>query len=804
MENITASEFKELISDSLTRYFASNLNTASAEQLYKATAITLRDILLRKKQRSNSEVVKNGLKRVYYLCMEFLLGRSLKNNLYNLGLTSLLEETLKSTKYTIDDLYETESDAGLGNGGLGRLAACYMDALSTLNYPAMGFSLRYEYGLFKQKIIENNQVELPDEWLSTGEVWLMARSDKYFTVRLGGSVKVESENGKLKFTHTGGQLLEAIAFDYMVSGYDSKNVNVIRLWRAVAKKQFDMQSFSQGDYLSALAAQNEAELISKVLYPSDEHYEGKQLRLSQQYFLVSASLQSIISDHLRIYPDLSNLPDKAAIHINDTHPALAIPELMRLLMDEHGFSWDDAWKITVKTIAYTNHTVLCEALEKWDLKLFKALLPRIYMIIDEINRRFQNEMQGSLPFEKLANMLPLYDNTVRMANLCVLGSHSVNGVSTLHSQILKERLFPEFDRISPEKFCSVTNGIAYRRWLCQANPKLSELLKQLIGDGFLRDASELGKLRKYENDATVLRRLHEVKRANKVSFSNYISDKTGVSINPDSRFDVQIKRLHEYKRQLINALKIISLYIKVKDGDLSITPQTFIFGAKAAGGYYHAKRVIKLINCLSQTIAADKKARDIIRVLFVENYDVTKAERIIPAAEVSEQISLAGKEASGTSNMKFMLNGALTLGTVDGANVEIKEAVGDDNIFTFGMSAEDVDETWKKGYSASSFYTHDAEIRATIDMLRAGFGGESFADLAGYLTIGSGNIADPYMCLKDFSDYVKAAAKLDESYKDIEKWNKKSLINIAESGVFSAERSIEQYARNIWHLKKTK
>lgn len=804
MENISATEFKELISDSLTRYFATNLNSATVVQLYKATAITLRDILLRKKQRNNSEIVKKGLKRVYYLCMEFLLGRSLKNNLFNLGLIEQLKETLKDTAYSIDELYEIESDAGLGNGGLGRLAACYMDALASLSYPAMGFSLRYEYGLFKQKIVENNQVELPDDWLGSGEVWLMARSDKEFTVRLGGSVSVESKNGRLNFIHSGGQLIQAIASDYMVSGYDSKSVGVIRLWRAVASKQFDMQSFSQGDYLSALAAQNEAELISKVLYPSDEHYEGKQLRLSQQYFLVSASLQSIVSDHLRLYNTLDNLAEKAAIHINDTHPSLAIPELMRLLMDEHGYSWDDAWKITVDTMAYTNHTVMSEALEKWDLKLFKALLPRIYMIIDEINRRFQVSMYDKFPFEKLANMLPLYDGMVRMANLCIIGSHKVNGVSELHSEILKNKIFPEFDKLYSDKFISVTNGIAYRRWLCQANPKLDSLIKELIGDGYMSDASELSKLRKFENDSSVLQRLEQVKKANKEEFARYSEEKFSVSIDPDSRFDVQIKRLHEYKRQLMNALKIIAIYIQIREGNTNIAPQTFIFGAKAAEGYYHAKRVIKLINCLAQSIMRDKKVRNIIRVVFVENYDVTKAEKIIPAAEVSEQISLAGKEASGTSNMKFMLNGALTLGTVDGANVEIAQAVGKENIFTFGMSAEDVEETWKKGYSASVYYTHDAVIRDVIDMLRVGFGGETFADLANYLTIGNGNVADPYMCLKDFADYCRASSAINNVYRDRAAWNRMSLINIAESGIFSAERSVEKYAKEIWNLEKTK
>ena len=797
----TTSKIKELIAEKLDKYFATPPKGATPVQMYKAVALVLRDMLLLQKQRFNREAYKQGSKRVYYLCMEFLLGRSLKNNLYNLDLTKQFSDAVKSFGVELNDLYELEADAGLGNGGLGRLAACFFDALAANNYPAMGFSIRYEYGLFKQKIVENTQVELPDIWLDTGEVWMMPRSDKSFTVKLGGHVVEDWSDGTLKIRHEGASLVEALPYDVMISGHGGKGVSVLRLWRASAPASFDMKSFTQGDYFAAMRGDNEAELISKVLYPSDDHFEGKQLRLSQQYFLVSASLQSIIKDHLKRNPSLDNLAEKAAIHINDTHPALAVPELMRLLMDEYGFAWEKAWDITVNTIAYTNHTVMSEALEKWSEDLVRMRLPRIYSILKEIDARFYGEHRDCTP-EQLSRMFIIGNGQVRMANLAVIGSHSINGVSALHSDIIKESVFKDFYAILPERFTNVTNGIAHRRWLNQANPRLASLISSLIGDGYVFDADKLEELLKYSDEDSVLKKLDEIKRANKAEFSDYVKKTAGFSLNPDSRFDSQIKRLHEYKRQLLNVLKIIDKYLSVLDNpDISVTPETFIFGAKAAGGYYHAKRIISLINCLSKEIQRNPKVKSKVDVLFLENYNVTKAERLIPASEVSEQISLAGKEASGTSNMKFMLNGAITLGTVDGANVEIAQRVGEDNIFTFGLKADEVEKVWQAGYNASHLYSSDAQIRRVVDALRTGFDGQSFSDIADYLTLGTNYVADPYMVLGDFKDYLRAASDLDKAYADRKKWNRMALVNIARSGVFSADRSIKEYCDNIWHLK---
>ena len=798
--NMDVENCKKLILEKLSCYLAAEPKTATKDQVYKAVCLTIRDLLITKKQRNNIEIRKKGLKRVYYLCMEFLLGRSLKNNLFNMGLTDVFKEAISLIGFDLDELSELEVDPGLGNGGLGRLAACFMDSLATCGYPAMGFSICYEYGLFRQKIVENMQVELPDLWLPSGEVWMLPRSDKSFKVPLGGYVKPYMHGERLCFAHNDAEIVEATPYDVMISGA-GEGVSVLRLWKASAYRSFDMQKFSKGDYFTAMRADSEAELISKVLYPSDDHYEGKQLRLSQQYFLVSASLQSILKDHVTRYGDLRLLPEKAAIHINDTHPALAIPELMRLLMDEHGFGWDEAWNITVNTIAYTNHTVLSEALEKWDIDLVMTRLPRIYMIISEIDRRFTMEMKARGLGGALYNTAVLWDRQVRMANLSVIGSHSVNGVSELHTEIIKEKVFKDLYEAYPHRFTNITNGIAHRRWLCEANPGLAALIDSLIGDGYKREPNELSKLEKFVSDNGVLSRLGEIKLSNKERFSDFILRETGEKIDPRSRFDVQIKRLHEYKRQLLNVLKIIGYYLELKDNpNMAFTPQTFIFGAKAAGGYAHAKRVITLINCLAKETAGDISIRDKLRVLFVENYNVTLAERLIPASEVSEQISLAGKEASGTSNMKLMLNGALTLGTVDGANVEILEKVGKENMFAFGLSADRAERMWNSG-EASNLYSSSEEIRRVVAGLKKGFAGESFIDIATYLTIGE--YADPYMCLADYEDYKRAAALMDAKYALPDQWNRSSLINIARSGDFAADRCITEYATKIWHLKRS-
>lgn len=805
-DEITPKEIKDALTGKLSRYFGVSLKEATPEQLYKAAVMTVRDILLEKRNAYHYKMKAKRAKRVYYLCMEFLLGRSLKNNVYNLGIKEQLSKALKGTGTTLEDLYELEPDAGLGNGGLGRLAACFMDALATQDYPAMGYSIRYEYGLFKQKIVDGWQTELPDVWLPGGEVWLTQRSDLMVHVKFDGKVVEEWTDQGLKIKQVDCQEVEAMPYDMMISGKDSEAVSVLRLWAARSIRNFDMRSFSEGDYVRCMQEDNEAELISKVLYPSDNHSEGKSLRLKQQYFLVSATLQNIVNDHIRRYGDLHSLPDLAAIHINDTHPALCIPELMRILMDEHGFSWDEAWDIVHRTVAYTNHTVMSEALEKWNEDLIERRLPRIYAIIKEINQRFCADMWNLFPgdWDKIERMSIMSHGQVRMANLSVVASHAVNGVSSLHSEIIKNSIFKDFNDAYPDRFTNVTNGIAYRRWLCQSNPELSDLIIDCIGDGFIHDALKLDELKKFVNDEIVLKRLDEIKFDNKMRLCDFALKRENVVINPESIFDVQAKRLHEYKRQLLNAMYIINLYNELKDDpDKNVHPKTFIFGAKAAPGYYMAKRIIKLLCCLSEDLRKnpDSRIREKLSVVYLENYCVTMAETLMPAAEISEQISTAGKEASGTGNMKFMINGALTIGTLDGANVEMKAHVGDDNIFIFGMNSKQVEDLWKRGYDATAFYNNNAMLQRVIAALKQGFDGEKFDDIANYLLVNS-PIADPYMCMADFSDFLAIHKKVDDLYSDRKEWNKKSLLNIASSGYFSADRAIKEYAENIWQLKQ--
>ncbi len=805
--NITEKEVQMLIRGKLSRYFGVSPQEASKDQLYKAVVMSVRDILLEKRQQFHKVMKSKKGKRVYYLCMEFLLGRSLKNNIYNLNLGEAYEEALKSFGVTLEELYEHEPDAGLGNGGLGRLAACFMDALATGNYPAMGYSIRYDYGLFKQKIVDGWQTELPDIWLPGGEVWLTQRSDKTFTVKFDGWVNENwTENG-LQVTYGGYKEVEAVAYDMMISGKDSDAVSVLRLWRARNISHFDMKLFSQGDYLRCMQEENEAEVISKVLYPADDHYEGKSLRLKQQYFLVSASLQNIISDHKHRYGPLDKLPQLAAIHINDTHPALAIPEMMRLLMDENGFTWDDAWNITTGVFAYTNHTVMAEALETWQEDLIARRLPRIHMIIKEINRRFCEQLWARFPGQHalIDSMSVISNGQIKMANLSVIGSHKVNGVSALHSDIIKNSIFNGFYQLWPDKFTNVTNGIAHRRWLCQSNPELCELLNDCIGEGYVKNAAELAKFKKFEDDKSVLKRLSEIKAIKKKQFIDYAYKKSGVKIDPNTVFDVQAKRLHEYKRQLLNVMNIIALYNELLDDpNANIQPQTFIFGAKAASGYLMAKQIIKLIWFLAEDIKKHPNINEKLNVVYMEDYNVTMSEKLMPASEVSEQISLAGKEASGTGNMKFMINGAITVGTLDGANVEMSEVVGDDNIFIFGLHADEVEDMWAKGYNASQYYNRDIKLRRITESLVKGFNGESFADIANYLLTGS-PVADPYMCMADFESYYTTQKRVKELYaEDKMRWAQISLNNIAGAGIFSADRSIKEYADNIWNLKPLK
>ncbi len=791
----------------LSRQFGVSFADATREQLYRAVSLTIKDHLCEKRSDWKNEINQKQEKRVYYMCMEFLLGRSLKTNLCNLGLEDAYRTMLKEQQIDLDDLYECEPDAGLGNGGLGRLAACFMDSLSSLDYPATGFSLCYEYGLFSQRIIDGLQVELPDVWLPGGDVWLVPRADRRYKVHLGGHVKKEWKDGHLQVHYEGGQDLEAVPCDMMISGGDSKGVSQLRLWRAQDITNFNMNLFAKGQYAQAMANSTSADIIAKVLYPSDNHDEGKMLRLTQQYFLVSASVQSILRDHLAVYHTLDNLADKVAIHINDTHPALCIPELMRLLMDEHYLGWDEAWDKVTHIVSYTNHTVLPEALETWDQDLFRLKLPRIYEIIEEINERFCRSAWERFPgdWNRIGLMSILSYGRVRMANLSVIGSHTVNGVSKLHSQILKEDVFAEFAKMYPDRFTNVTNGIAHRRWLCYSNPSLCALITDAIGDSFRKHPQTLELLRPFAQDQTFLSSLAAIKRQNKVAFSNFLHQKTGVLLNPDSLFDVQIKRLHEYKRQLLNALQIIGLYLDLKENpDLEIQPQTYLFGAKAAPGYYLAKEIIRLIYWLGKEIDQNPKIAQKLRVVFLEDYRVTMAEKLVGAAELSEQISLAGKEASGTGCMKLMMNGALTIGTLDGANVEIRAAAGADNFFLFGLDSAEVENLWMRGYHPADLAASNPRLRAILNALNVGFCGVSFAHIAQYLTAPqNGGVADPFLCLADFDSYCKVHSEAVSLYQnDAKAWNRASLANIAASGIFAADRSIEEYATNIWGIHR--
>ena len=800
MKEYTIKYLKEQIEKKLSHNFGVSASVASDELFYKASVLVLLDIMRERRSEFKKTVAKKEAKTVYYLSMEFLMGRSLKNNLYNLDLTDKMAKALKDFDVDLKNLYELEPDAGLGNGGLGRLAACFLDGLSSGSYPAMGYCLKYDFGIFRQKLVEGWQTELPDNWLPGGEVWLEHRPSAECEVHFDGWID-ENWDGNFHYVeHKDYNVVRAIPYDLMVAGKDGKTVNALRLWSAKAP-EFNMSAFNRGDYVGAMEQQAMSEAISKVLYPEDNHFEGKSLRLRQQYFLVSASIQDILHRHLRQYNTLENLGEKVAIHINDTHPALSVPELMRFLLDECGYNWDKAWSIVTKTIAYTNHTVMQEALECWSEELFKARLPRIYQIVKEIDNRFRYEMYERTGDAAMVERTAVISGgMVRMANLSVIASHHVNGVSRLHSEILKDSLFNDYYKVTPEKFTNVTNGIAHRRWLCQSNPKLSGLITDLIGDGFIKDASELQKLRDFKDDKAVLEQLEAIKLANKERFAKYVKSQTGVILNPNSIFDMQVKRLHEYKRQHLNVLHIISDYLFIKKNpNAPFTPKTYIFGAKAAPGYALAKQIIQMISCLSNVIEKDPDCKDKLKVFFLEDYRVTMAELMIPAAEVSEQISLASTEASGTGNMKFMMNGAVTLGTEDGANVEIHEAVGDDNIVIFGMHTPEVMALRKRGYSPAEYIANNTLLKECLDFIGNGIDGKSFDNL--YRTFTG---VDFYMAAADFADYCAAHEKINALYADRETWNKMSLENIAASGIFAADRSINDYARDIWNLTPLK
>lgn len=806
MEKNVKEEIKKALESKVSRYFGCALTDATETQIYKSVILTVRDILTNKKAEYKKAIKKNHPKRVYYLCMEFLIGRSLKNNLRNLGLADEYASVLSELGFDIEKLYAREPDPGLGNGGLGRLAACFMDALTTQDYPAMGFSICYEYGLFKQRIVDGSQVELPDVWMDGAGVWLVPRTDKTMSIRFGGTVSENWNNGRCEIVNTDCEEIQAVPYDMMISGADCSAVSTLRLWKAENVNNFNMKLFSQGEYIKAMEENNNAEVISKVLYPADATPEGKMLRLSQQYFFVSASLQSIIADHLAMYGTLRNFFEKVAIHINDTHPAVCIPEMMRIFMDIYSYSWEDAWNIVKSTVSYTNHTVMPEALECWNENIFRLRLPRLYMIIEEINRRFCADMWNLYPgdWDRISRMAVIANGQVRMANLSVIGSHTVNGVSKLHSEILKDTVFHDYYKAMPDKFTNVTNGIAHRRWLCYSNPGLTALLDETVGTQYRKQPETLKKFEEFKDDRSVLSRLEAIKKENKINFSNRILEKTGEKIDPNSIFDVQVKRMHEYKRQLLNALKIINRCLEIRDNpNGNYEPMTFVFGGKAAPSYYMAKNIISLIWNLGKDIDGDELLRKFIKVIYLEDYNVSTAEVLMPASDISEQISLAGKEASGTGCMKFMINGALTLGTLDGANVEMKDAVGDENIYIFGLNAKEVEDLWRNGYVSAKYYMSNARLRATIDRISEGFNGKDFSNIATYLTSTNG-VADPYMCLADYESYKNTFDRMVSDYSDRDAWLKKSLMNIANSGYFSADRSIREYAENIWHIAPVK
>lgn len=801
---ITSETLKSAIADTVSRFFGVKAEEASNTQMYQAVCIVVRDMLTNSRVEFKRTAREINAKHVYYMSMEFLLGRSLRNHLFNMGIDKKMVKAVKELGFDIDTLYAVEPDAGLGNGGLGRLAAAYLDSLTSLGYIATGFSIMYDYGIFKQRIVDGEQIELPDEWLTNGAVWLQPRLEDTFEVRFGGVVDQEWNDGKLKVIHRDYNTVLAVPYDMNISGIQPDTVNRLRLWSAKASTDFDMELFSKGEYVKAMESRMMAESISKVLYPADDHIEGKSLRLKQQYFFVSASIQSIIKRHLQTNPSLDNLAEHAAIHINDTHPTLCIPELMRILLDEYGYGWDRAWQITCDTVSYTNHTVMAEALEKWPQQLFQTLLPRIFQIVCEINRRYCDELWRVYPGDnnKVAENAILEHGQIKMATLCLVAANTINGVSALHSEILKHDIFKDYYERHPQKFTNVTNGITHRRWVQQANPGLTALLHDTIGDGWIKDASKLKKLEKFKNDSAVLERLEKVKYENKLRLAEYIRTSNGVVVNPDSIFDIQAKRLHEYKRQLLNAMNILDTYYTLKENpSLDICPRTYVFGAKAASSYYMAKQIIRLIWQLGEVINNDKSIDDKLKVVFLENYRVSLAEIMIPAAEVSEQISIAGKEASGTGNMKFMINGAVTIGTMDGANVEINEAVGNENMFIFGMSSDEVRDLYNKGYDSAKYYLSDYRIKRVIDGMRQGIGGVKFGAIADNLVLGNHGIADPYMCLADFDSYSKAQKRVNDTYTDKKTFDKMSLMNIANAGFFSADRAVKEYADRIWNVR---
>ena len=792
---LTKKEFEKILKDKVVSECGVTLDVASAEQIYRCMAMIVRQIMSDRQKQFQAKTLGEGKKQVYYLCMEFLMGRSLRTSLFNLGLTEVAEQVLADADIKIDTIYEQEPDAGLGNGGLGRLAACYLDGMATDCIPGTGYSILYEYGIFKQKIVDGWQQETADNWLPGGQVWIKSHPDQAQEIRFDGQAIETWEGGFHHVKYENYNSVIAVPNDMYVAGYGTQGVSKLRLWQAKAPS-FDMSSFNAGNYNTAISQSASAELISKILYPNDNHTEGKILRLRQQYFFSAASVADILGNHLNQYGTLENLPDKIAIQLNDTHPTIAIPEMMRILLDECSYEWDAAFDICRKVFAYTNHTVMSEALEKWNVDIFRSTLPRIWQIVQEMDRRCRADLEKAFPGDqgKINYMAIIGDNQVRMANICAYTCHSINGVSKLHSEIIKDSVFHDYFLYKPKAFKNVTNGIAYRRWLLAANPGLTKLLEDSIGPGFKQDASELKKFEKFADDSAMLDKLAAVKRANKVNFANYLEKTTGQVIDPDSIFDCQVKRMHEYKRQHLNALNIAAEYLYLKNNpNAEFTPKTYIFGAKAAPGYYMAKQMIRMICKLGKLIDEDPAVRGKLRIVYLEDYCVSLSERLMPASEVSEQISLAGTEASGTGNMKFMLNGAITLGTLDGANVEIADAAGKDNEIIFGMLTPEVNALKGMGYHPQAFISDDNVAMAVLDMLEKGWNGENFSEVTNNL-----RNSDPYMVLADFKDYRRAQHTVQELYKQKQTWNRMSLMNISNAGIFSADRSIMDYARDIW------
>lgn len=789
-------QFKQEFINRVERMSGKCFTESSERDQYQALGNMVREFVSQTWISTNEQYRSSGTKQVYYLSIEFLLGRLLKHNLLNLGIEKIVEESFNELGISLDAIEEQEADAALGNGGLGRLAACFLDSLASLGLPGHGCGIRYKHGLFEQKIVNGYQVELPEHWLRNGHVWEVRKLDHAVEIPFWGHVESQMENGRLVFHHVNAERITAVPYDMPVVGYNNKTVNTLRLWNA--------EPSSYPIHKDILKYKRETESVSEFLYPDDTHDEGKILRLKQQYFLVSASIRSIVRSYRKQHVNLHHFHEQVSIHINDTHPVLAIPELMRFLIDEEGYGWEEAWEITTKTISYTNHTTLSEALERWPVRIFQPLLPRIYLIVEEINRRFCTDLWERYPgdWKRIEKMAIIANDEVKMAHLALVGSHSVNGVAKIHTEILKQREMPLFYDVFPYKFNNKTNGITHRRWLLKSNPHLASLISEAIGDEWVSRPEKLEQLMEYRDDSLFLEHLSKVKERNKYKLAETITTKTGIIVDPTSIFDIQVKRLHAYKRQLLNVLHIMHLYNRIKeDSSFSMTPRTFIFGAKASPGYYFAKKVIKLINTVAKKVNEDNEVSKYVRVIFLENYRVSLAEEIFPAADVSEQISTASKEASGTGNMKFMMNGAITLGTMDGANVEIFEKVGSENIFTFGLSAEDVLRLQKHGgYRAIEYYQHDKRIRKVLDQLVNGFFSEEQNEFeAIFDSLVAHN--DQYFVLRDFSSYINVQSKINEAYMNQNEWWKKSLVNIAQSGHFSSDRTIQQYANEIWRIR---